>query len=93
MTTIKTIGLVIAGVIVSVLFSVAVVSKDNTLGAVYNTVAPTFPSLTVSNGNATTSTVLGKACLTMTRTDGTVVYWYANAAGNLSTTTSTGCVQ
>lgn len=91
MTTIKTIGTLIAGVVVGLLLSGFV--RTESLGGVYNQVSTVFPSIVVSNGNATTSTSLGKACITLTRTDGTVIYWYAKADGNLGTSTSASCVQ
>jgi hypothetical protein len=92
MDFLKTIGIGIAGVVVGLLLAGAY-SGGNNLGGVYNQVSGNFPALVVSNGNATTSTSLGKACITMTRTDGTTVYWFAKADGNLGTTTSSSCVQ
>lgn len=45
-------------------------------------------SLIVGSSSATSSTNLGKACLTMTESDGGTVYWYASATGNLATSSS-----
>lgn len=46
MTALKSIGLVVAGVIVGLLFSVA--KGDNNLGGVYNQVQEHFPSITTT---------------------------------------------
>lgn len=86
MKILETIGIAIAGIVVGLLLAGAYQSQN--LAGVYNQVSGNFPALVVSNGNATTSTSLGKACLTMIQSNGTTVYWYASATGNLATNTS-----
>jgi hypothetical protein len=93
MTTIQTIGLVVLGVIVSVLFSVSMNGGEN-LAGVYELTDRTVPSITVTEGitvgssSATSSTNLGRTCLTVYKYDGTAVYWYVNTLGNLATSSS-----
>lgn len=96
MTTIQTIGLVIAGVIVSVSLSVSM-NGGGDLGAVYELTDRTVPSLAVTNdlvvsddvtfgsSSATTSVNLGRVCMTAYEFDGTATYWYVNTFGNLAT--------
>ncbi len=60
MTTTKTVGLVIAGVIVSVLFSGMMLNSRDTLGGVYNEVSNTFRGgLSVGTTNQATISATG----------------------------------
>lgn len=91
MTILKYIGTGIAGVVVGLLLAGAV--KTESLGGVYSQSERSFPSIVVGTSAATSSTNLGRACITMTETDGGTIYWYAKADGNLGTTTSSSCVR
>ncbi len=92
MTILKYIGTGIAGVVVGLLLAGAVQTNEN-VGGVYNTSERYFPAITVGTTAATSSTNLGRACITMTETDGGTIYWYAKADGNLGTTTYSSCVR
>ena len=106
MTTIKTIGLVVLGVIVSVLFSVTM-NGGGDLGSVYELTTQNFTTvatedLTVSDdatvtddftvgGTGTTSLTFGKVCMSLTSSTGTAFFAYFSANGTLATT-STSCM-
>lgn len=89
MTTIQTIGLVIAGVIVSVFFSVTLNGSE--LGGVYSITEQVFDDvvvkddLSVGSSSATTSVNFGRMCATVYEHDGTVAYWTVSPTGSLAT--------
>lgn len=98
--TIKIIGIGIAGVVVGLLL--AGIFQGASLGGVYSITEQTFDDVVINDdltvaddvtfgsSSATTSTNLGRACITLTESDGGTVYWYANASGDLATS-STSC--
>lgn len=102
MEILKALGIGIVGVVVGLLLAGAV--KEESVGGVYNITGQTFDDITVTddvtitdrltmgNSSATTTLVLGKACISLTSSTGTAFYAYFSANGTLSTTTNSGCI-
>ncbi len=92
MNALNSAAMVLAGILIGAVLTVlGTQSGVPGLGGVYSTVSPNVPGLNVTSivgSNATTSISTGKVCFTVTTASGGTIYWFANAAGNLATSTA-----
>ena len=81
MTSIQKMAIVAVAIIALILMF----STSGSFGVTTNYDDLDVDTLTVGTSAATSSSNLGRACITMTTSNGNTVYWYASATGSLAT--------